>query len=491
MAVNPKNLHEIVFSSSDPVESRRTGVMVKNGELRKIAPRVYTTSADAPADVVRRNYLKIIGHLFPGAVISHRSALTGGQPENNIVYITTGRSGTTKLPGLTIRSLKGSGPLPEDMAVPEGLFIASEARALLENCQAARKSRDGIRKTVDRKVLEDRIEKLCRIRGEAFLNKLRDQARQVAVNLHMDAEYQKLANIIGTILGTKKVALKSLVARARAGGVPYDPDRIVRFKLLQQYLSKKIFPQYPASTEDAWCNVSFFDAYFSNFIEGTEFDVDVAADIVFQNKPLLQRPKDSHDILGAYQLLGNKNEMQQCAASGDELVRLIKTRHAIMMSGRPEINPGEYKEERNRAGKTAFVEPELIEGTLQKGYEYYSMLNGPFARAAYIMFMVTEVHPFEDGNGRVSRAMMNAEMISANQQRIIIPSVYREDYLLSLRRLSRQDDPAAFTSMLERAWLFTALVDFSDYQKACEIMESCNAFGDPADDALRMPDEEK
>lgn len=41
-----------------------------------------------------------------------------------------------------------------------------------------------------------------------------------------------------------------------------------------------------------------------------------------------------------------------------------------MMGGRPEINPGEYKKERNLAGKTTFVDPELLEGTLQKGYEY-------------------------------------------------------------------------------------------------------------------------
>jgi Fic family protein len=115
------------------------------------------------------------------------------------------------------------------------------------------------------------------------------------------------------------------------------------------------------------------------------------------------------------------------------------------------------------------------------------MLNEPFARAAYMMFMITEVHPFEDGNGRVSRTMMNAEMISAGQQRIIIPSVYRQDYLLSLRRLSRSDDPVAFVNMLERAWLFTASVNFSDYQEAYKILESCNAFSEPTDGMLQLP----
>jgi len=38
------------------------------------------------------------------------------------------------------------------------------------------------------------------------------------------------------------------------------------------------------------------------------------------------------------------------------------------------------------------------------------------------MFLITEVHPFLDGNGRVARLFMNCELVSANQPRIIIPT---------------------------------------------------------------------
>ena len=34
-----------------------------------------------------------------------------------------------------------------------------------------------------------------------------------------------------------------------------------------------------------------------------------------------------------------------------------------------------------------------------------------------MMFLVAEVHPFADGNGRVARVMMNAELIAGGQQR--------------------------------------------------------------------------
>ena len=36
-------------------------------------------------------------------------------------------------------------------------------------------------------------------------------------------------------------------------------------------------------------------------------------------------------------------------------------------------------------------------------------LDDPIARAIYMMFLVSEVHPFDDGNGRMARIMMNAE----------------------------------------------------------------------------------
>jgi Fic family protein len=38
---------------------------------------------------------------------------------------------------------------------------------------------------------------------------------------------------------------------------------------------------------------------------------------------------------------------------------------------------------------------------------------------------MAEVHPLTDGNRRVARLMMNAELVAGGQTRIFIPSVYR------------------------------------------------------------------
>jgi Fic family protein len=49
-----------------------------------------------------------------------------------------------------------------------------------------------------------------------------------------------------------------------------------------------------------------------------------------------------------------------------------------------------------------------------------------------MMFLVAEVHPFADGNGRVARIMMNAELVAARESRIIVPTVFRNNYLMAL-----------------------------------------------------------
>ena len=42
------------------------------------------------------------------------------------------------------------------------------------------------------------------------------------------------------------------------------------------------------------------------------------------------------------------------------------------MEARPGTNPGTFKEKLNRAGQAFFVAPELVRGTLGKGFEFSS-----------------------------------------------------------------------------------------------------------------------
>src|SRR6266481_4592484 len=95
------------------------------------------------------------------------------------------------------------------------------------------------------------------------------------------------------------------------------------------------------------------------------------------------------------------------------------------------------------------------------------------------MFLVSEVHPFADGNGRAARVMMNAELVAAGECRIIVPTVYRNNYLMALKALSQNGITAALVRTMDFAQRYTAAVDFEDLDRARIILDRTHAFADP------------
>lgn len=480
---------EIVFGSSDSAISQAIRRAVKAGELKKLAPRLYTPNLkDAPADVIKRNLYHILGAFFPGAILSYRSALEGGPSKEGILVLTYKYTKSWTLPGLKVRLIQGPGPQEGDSPFVGHLFFASRERALLENLQSSR-NRGSDSKTMSREFIEHYLDKLCRSYGIEELNKIRDNARILAKKMLLNNEFAILDKMIGALLGTQEVHnLRTEVALARAAGSPYDTARIELFAKLAAILQTTPLasPQAPLLSEDGLRNLAFFESYFSNYIEGTEFEIEEAADIVFRGKLTPYRPEDAHDILGTFKILSNLNEMYRIPTSAETLFELLKTRHAFFMAPRKDKEPGQFKQKVNRAGNTVFVHPELVKGTLSKAFELYQSLSLGIKRAIFIMFVIAETHPFLDGNGRIARIMMNAELVHAEQSRIIIPTVFREDYLLTLRRLTREGDPNPYIRMLQRAQSFTASLDFSEYQHCLEQLRKCNAFLEPHEGKLKF-----
>ena len=165
---------------------------------------------------------------------------------------------------------------------------------------------------------------------------------------------------------------------------------------------------------------------------------------------------------------------------------ILQYRHQILLAARTSKKPSQFKDKNNRAGKIHFVDKSLVRGTLIKGFDYYQALQEPFAKAAYIMFMVSEIHPFLDGNGRIARIMMNAELVKANQTRIIIPTVYRDDYLGALRKLTRNDDPSVYLRMLQRAQEFSSTLIASNIDTLEYHLNQSNAFKEHDEAKLKI-----
>lgn len=470
-------MSELTFASSDAAESRRISRQVEEGSLRSLIPRVYTSNlTDEPAKIVRRNLALMLGTLYPEAVLSHRSALEGGTLAGPDIYLTYTYTKKVRWPGVTVHLLAGPPALESDRPHLGRLRLSSRPRALLENMQPSRGAKG---KCVPRTTVEELLEKICSLHGEVELGRLRDEARTTATALGMETEFKALNQLFAAILGTGDAKrLGSAAAQARAARRPFDPERIALFTQLAGALNAEVLPRVPESdlSTDGWRNRAFFEAYFSNYIEGTEFEVDEARDIVFQQKIHETRPKDAHDILGTFHLIEDRAESRLVADSYDDFIELLQRRHTVLMSARPEEIPGQFKEKANRAGSTHFVLPELVRGTLQQGFALSRALPEGFARALYVMFLVAEVHPFRDGNGRVARIFLNAELTHAGLSRVIIPTVLRDDYILALKGLTNNALTAPYIRVIGKAQEFTAAVRYEDFDSCVRDLEIRNAF---------------
>ena len=485
----PIHLQEIICSSQDSKISKQITKLLSAGIIRKIAPRVYSSNLEEPIEgIIRRNLFHILGTLYPGTMLSHRSAFEFQPTKTGKIFLTTSYTKKVKLPGITIQFLTGPSPIEGDNKFSGELHASQKARAFLENLQASRKL-GSESKCLSLPEIEERLEQIIRVNGEVEINKLRDRARDLADKLEMPEEFERLNRLISALLTTKtSKILSSPLAKARAFGKPYDPARLELFETLFRELKQTEFPfrEEKNTTPTSFRNFAFFESYFSNYIEGTVFEIEEAKQIIQSNKPIPARNDDSHDVLGTYQIVSNKKEMEVTPSSPEEFLKIISLRHSILLRARVDKNPGLFKDKNNFAGSTAFVDFNLVRGTLEQSFGFYSALDHPFAKAAYIMFVMSEVHPFLDGNGRIARVMMNAELVKAGQSKIIIPTVYREDYMGALKKFTKQRKCDTYIKMLQRAHELSANVYSENMDEMQEYLTSCNAFIEDSDVILKI-----
>ncbi len=447
------------------------------GTLRRLSSGLYTGSVDEePADIVARHLRSILAHDLPGAVIADRSAKVGGTPVGSELLVVHTRRRPLVLPGLTIVARPGPGAVERDIPLPGGVFVASEPRIMLESLQ-----RPGGRR-LSRDEVEAWIDELCAAGGAHRLNSIRDLAGAIAKDLDAEPALATLKALIAAALqtGDASAATNERLA-ARAAGHGFDPPRIELFEKLAARLRDRapgVVLELPADSARRM-TLPFYEAYFSNFIEGTEFTLVEAERIVYHGEIPKERPADAHDIVGTYSIVADPERRAKVPRDADDFIKLMLDRHAEVMAGRPDKRPGEFKHLKNRAGSTEFVAPELVDGTLRRGFEAGAGLIDPFQRALYMMFVIAEVHPFLDGNGRVARIAMNAELSAGRQVRIIIPTVLRLNYISALKAATLHGQFDAYIAVAEFTQRYTARVDFSTLQSAEQVLTATHALRDP------------
>jgi hypothetical protein len=461
----------------------------KDGRIRRLAAGLYSADLRSdPAELIARNRWAVVARFVPDAVIADRSAAEGGMPAAGVLTVVSNeRTEDVNTPGLIVAPRRGVGPLGDDNDWPEGLHLTSDARTLVENLAVSRGRAGRPARTLSRDELEDWVVRTAQRRSEGWLQTLRHRALELCEQLGVPERRDAVAEIIGAVAGTREARSGAgRLLAARAAGLEYDPDRFTRFDELASYLADTpatldVPHQLPALPSETSTSLPFFEAYFSNFIEGTEFSIDEAEAIVESGEIPQERPEDAHDVLGTFEAVHDPVLRAASPATLEEFFELLDRRHRLVMGGRPDKRPGQFKDKPNQAGSYVFVAPALVEGTLVEGYKRLADLPPGFARAAFELFLISEVHPYDDGNGRVARAAMCAELSAVDQARVVIPIVFRNEYQTALRNLSREGRADLYVRTLAYAWRWTAAMPWQDRAAVDGQLVATNALVDSTD----------
>lgn len=476
----------ILLSELDESQGRAIHREHRAGKLHRIDKGIYTNRPKSEwSELIKRNRNAILASRFPDCVVGFSTAFNSYPRNVNTVYITGSNNSKHTIYDLNVivsrgaKRIKGDIPLGSN-SKGKSIYIASTPRALLENLVAVRSDKN---KAVGKEVIEGYLSKLLLSSGQKHIINLLEQSELIAPELGLTKEQKQLATIVDSILQKDSGRLTHPLAIAITQGEPYDEDRLKSFeKMIDDYfLFEKKWEVDRVLDASSACpsaefNMAFLESYFSNYIEGTKFSLADALNITQTRTPSKNRPKDSHDILGVYELAYSNLLRSTPLPKTHSFADSLAARHLEMLKNRPEINPGIFKSEINYAGNTMFVRPELVRGTLQRAAKLAKHLPEGFARGVYMMLMIAEVHPFSDGNGRLARLAMNSELSSVGEQRIIIPTLAREEYVDCMKCFSTQNDAIALFTFASKMQKWSASFDYSDLDNVISNMQNCNAF---------------
>jgi hypothetical protein len=97
------------------------------------------------------------------------------------------------------------------------------------------------------------------------------------------------------------------------------------------------------------------------------------------------------------------------------------------------------------------------------------------------------VQPFERGNEALAQLLMNAELASVGEARILVPARLRGRLLLARERLAREGDPGRYVRLLVALQHWSVSLDFSDLPRLLARLVAMRAFEAPGQGLSEPP----
>jgi hypothetical protein len=457
------------------------------GELARLAPGIYVREHDPQAQAarVREHWVRILGELVPGSVVSYRSAY-GAVPTEGVVVLShpTRFNRTIRLPGLRVALVKGPGPLPGDTPLGEGtLHLASMERMLLENLTRTRGHEGRSRGDA---AVQERLGQILAGDGVEALQRLRVRARELAGPLGMQRELARLEALLEALPKPAQCASSTFDARAEATAQEFaaDADCIAMLETLATRLRARPVTGVAASParQPDRTHQAFVEAWFDCFDSADLQHTASARAAVLGGKVGAGGSAPMRELLSVFKLAVSSPLCDSVPPFGSGFANGLKARHALMMRLAEPGEAGRLRVDGGSATVEAAVAPEHILGTLAAGSTRALAVPEGLARAIFYSVLLWRVQPFDRGNEPLARLVMNAELSSVGQGRIIIPARMRARVESAREQLVERRQAARYIRLLARLQRWTASLDFSDLDRVLPWLERMRAF-----DGARSP----
>ena len=221
------------------------------------------------------------------------------------------------------------------------------------------------------------------------------------------------------------------------------------FKKIDHYAS--VIQNYRPLSED---EIKELDAYFkigvtysSNALEGnsltlSETKVLLEDGITVGGKPI----RDCYEATGHAKAFDFMLELARSAnfTFSEESIKRI---HYLFYNGIDPEKAGQYRKGQVFISGTEYVPPtaeevpKLMAALIDDLNVKRDKLH-PVELASYAHRCLVDIHPFQDGNGRTARLLMNLILVNKGYCVVSIPPVLRHDYITALQQAQRSKAPS-------------------------------------------------
>ena len=206
--------------------------------------------------------------------------------------------------------------------------------------------------------------------------------------------------------------------------------------------------------------------YHSNAIEGNSLTLGETRSLILHGLTARGKPMRDHlDIEGHNDAVkAIEDSVKTDEALNEVFIRnlhrvLLKEPYendAITPEGQPTkrlISIGDYKTQPNNVRTSTgeiyyFASPEQVKPAMSDLIDWYRKTENegehPIVIAATFHYRFVRIHPFDDGNGRMARLLMNMILIKHGYTVAIIPIEEREQYIQTLEQADKNEDLAEF-----------------------------------------------